>query len=43
MTFSEIVTNPENVLAAVVAIVSFATIVTLAAPMMSRSSLAASI
>ena len=34
MSFSEIVTNPENVVAAVVAVICFATIMTLAAPMM---------
>jgi len=41
MTFSEIVTDPDNVLAAFVAFVSFATIVTLAAPLMGQTSLAA--
>jgi tight adherence protein C len=35
----ETLTNPDNVLAAVAALVCFATIVTLAAPMMNRSSL----
>ncbi|MDB5433115.1 MAG: type secretion system protein [Caulobacter sp.] len=39
MTIAETVTNPDNLLTAFVAVVAFATIVTLAAPMLSRSSL----
>ena len=40
MTFSQIVTNPDNVIAAFVAFVVFATVITLAAPAMNRGSLA---
>ena len=40
MSISETVTNPDNVLAALAAMVCFATIVTLAAPMFNQSSLA---
>jgi tight adherence protein C len=40
MNITETVTNPENVLAALAALVCFATIITIASPMLNQSSLA---